>query len=86
MLVTIIGWIIIGFIVGAIASLLVRGRTPGGLIGVILVGIVGAVLGGFLFNALFGVTLGFLGSVIVGVIFAVLILLVLRRRTRRTIL
>jgi uncharacterized membrane protein YeaQ/YmgE (transglycosylase-associated protein family) len=86
MLVSLIGWIIIGFIVGAIASLLVRGRTPGGIIGVILVGIAGAVLGGFLFEALFGLTLGFLGSVIVGVIFAVLILLVLRRYTRPRLL
>lgn len=44
----ILGWIIFGFIVGAIAKLLMPGRDPGGFIVTILLGIVGAVLGGWI--------------------------------------
>ncbi len=43
----ILGWIIFGLIVGAIAKLLMPGRDPGGIIVTMLVGIVGAVLGGY---------------------------------------
>ena len=44
----ILGWIVFGFIVGAIAKLLMPGRDPGGFIVTIILGIVGAVLGGWL--------------------------------------
>ena len=44
----VIGWIIFGVIVGAIAKLLMPGRDPGGFIVTMLLGIAGAVLGGFL--------------------------------------
>ena len=44
----IIGWIVFGLIVGAIAKLLMPGRDPGGFIITILLGIAGALLGGFL--------------------------------------
>jgi uncharacterized membrane protein YeaQ/YmgE (transglycosylase-associated protein family) len=47
----IIGWIIFGLIVGAVAKLLMPGRDPGGWIITILLGIAGAVLGGFLGRA-----------------------------------
>ena len=42
----IIGWIVAGLIIGAIAKLLMPGNDPGGIILAILLGIVGAVLGG----------------------------------------
>lgn len=48
----VIGWIIFGLIVGAIAKLLMPGRDPGGFIVTMLLGIAGAVLGGFLGRAL----------------------------------
>ena len=44
----ILGWIVVGFIGGAIAKLIVPGRDPGGIILTILIGIAGAVVGGFL--------------------------------------
>jgi uncharacterized membrane protein YeaQ/YmgE (transglycosylase-associated protein family) len=44
----VIGWIIFGVIVGAIAKLLMPGRDPGGFIVTMLLGIAGAVTGGFL--------------------------------------
>jgi uncharacterized membrane protein YeaQ/YmgE (transglycosylase-associated protein family) len=48
----IIGWIVFGLIVGAIAKLLMPGRDPGGIIVTMLLGIAGAVAGGFIGRAL----------------------------------
>lgn len=48
----ILGWIVFGLIVGAIAKLLMPGRDPGGIIVTMVLGIVGALLGGFLGRAL----------------------------------
>jgi uncharacterized membrane protein YeaQ/YmgE (transglycosylase-associated protein family) len=48
----IIGWIVFGLIVGAIAKLLMPGRDPGGMIVTMLLGIAGAVAGGYIGRAL----------------------------------
>jgi uncharacterized membrane protein YeaQ/YmgE (transglycosylase-associated protein family) len=40
----ILGWIVFGLVVGAIAKLLMPGRDPGGIIITMVLGIVGAVL------------------------------------------
>jgi uncharacterized membrane protein YeaQ/YmgE (transglycosylase-associated protein family) len=48
----VIGWIIFGLIVGAIAKLLMPGRDPGGIIVTMLIGIAGSLIGGFLGRAL----------------------------------
>ncbi|MCX4788643.1 MULTISPECIES: GlsB/YeaQ/YmgE family stress response membrane protein [unclassified Streptomyces] len=45
---SIIGWIILGLLAGAIAKVLLPGRDPGGLVGTTLIGIVGAFLGGWI--------------------------------------
>jgi uncharacterized membrane protein YeaQ/YmgE (transglycosylase-associated protein family) len=52
----ILGWIIFGLIVGALAKLVMPGRDPGGVVVTILLGIAGALVGGFL-----GRTLGWYG-------------------------
>jgi uncharacterized membrane protein YeaQ/YmgE (transglycosylase-associated protein family) len=44
---TILGWILFGLIVGLLAKLLMPGRDPGGIIVTIALGIVGAMVGGF---------------------------------------
>ena len=44
----ILGWILFGLIVGAIAKLVMPGRDPGGLAITIVLGIVGALVGGFI--------------------------------------
>jgi uncharacterized membrane protein YeaQ/YmgE (transglycosylase-associated protein family) len=44
--------LIVGFIVGAIARLLMPGRDPIGILGTIVLGIVGSFVGGFLQNVL----------------------------------
>jgi uncharacterized membrane protein YeaQ/YmgE (transglycosylase-associated protein family) len=49
----VVGWIVLGLFVGAIARALIPGRTePGGCIGTTAVGILGALLGGFIASAL----------------------------------
>jgi uncharacterized membrane protein YeaQ/YmgE (transglycosylase-associated protein family) len=48
----IVGWIVFGLIVGAVAKLFMPGRDPGGIIVTMLLGIVGALIGGFLGRAL----------------------------------
>jgi uncharacterized membrane protein YeaQ/YmgE (transglycosylase-associated protein family) len=48
----VIGWIIFGLVVGAIAKLLMPGRDPGGWIVTMLLGMAGAVVGGWLGRAL----------------------------------
>ena len=48
----VIGWIIFGLVVGAIAKLVMPGRDPGGIIVTMLLGIAGALLGGFVGRAL----------------------------------
>jgi uncharacterized membrane protein YeaQ/YmgE (transglycosylase-associated protein family) len=48
----VIGWIIFGLIVGAIAKLLMPGRDPGGIIVTMALGIAGALMGGFIGRAL----------------------------------
>jgi len=48
----VLGWIVFGLIVGAVAKLLMPGRDPGGIVVTSLLGIAGALLGGFLGRAL----------------------------------
>jgi uncharacterized membrane protein YeaQ/YmgE (transglycosylase-associated protein family) len=45
---SILGWILFGLIVGALAKLLMPGRDPGGIVVTTLLGIVGALVGGFI--------------------------------------
>ncbi|AMY08227.1 Transglycosylase associated protein [Luteitalea pratensis] len=44
----ILGWIVFGLVIGALAKLVMPGRDPGGIIVTMLIGIVGSLLGGFL--------------------------------------
>jgi uncharacterized membrane protein YeaQ/YmgE (transglycosylase-associated protein family) len=55
---TIIGWILLGLIAGAIAKALLPGAQGGGWIITIILGIVGALLGGFIGSQVLGVDLG----------------------------
>jgi uncharacterized membrane protein YeaQ/YmgE (transglycosylase-associated protein family) len=48
----ILGWIVFGLIVGAIAKLVMPGRDPGGIIVTMVLGVVGGLLGGFAGRAL----------------------------------
>ena len=46
-----IGWIVFGLVVGALAKLVMPGRDPGGVILTMLLGVVGAVIGGWVGRA-----------------------------------
>ena len=48
----VLGWIVFGLIVGALAKLLMPGRDPGGIFITIGLGIAGALVAGFLGRAL----------------------------------
>ncbi|GAA4768988.1 GlsB/YeaQ/YmgE family stress response membrane protein [Actinomycetospora chibensis] len=54
----ILGWIVLGLVVGALAKLIMPGDDPGGVVVTGLLGVVGALLGGFIGGALFGTGLG----------------------------
>ena len=66
-------WIVLGLIVGLIARAIYSGPQPGGLVGTMLLGIVGAVLGGWLGRALSGGGMNYYnGLTFFGVLWAVL--------------
>jgi uncharacterized membrane protein YeaQ/YmgE (transglycosylase-associated protein family) len=84
-MIPVLGWIVFGLIVGAIAKLLMPGRDPGGLIITVLLGIAGALVGGFVGQALgwYGPndTAGFLMSVAGAIILLALYRVVFVRST-----
>ncbi len=49
----VISWVVVGLIAGGIAKAIHPGKDPGGCIGTMVIGILGAFLGGFLSSWLF---------------------------------
>ena len=76
---SILAWLVLGLIAGALASMVMRGGGYG-IIGDIIVGIVGALIGGFIFSALGGTGItGFnLWSLVVAFIGACILIAILR--------
>jgi uncharacterized membrane protein YeaQ/YmgE (transglycosylase-associated protein family) len=81
----ILGWILFGLIVGALAKLVMPGRDPGGIIVTMLIGIAGAVLGGFIGRALGWYAEGEAAGYFVSFLGAVLLLVLYRMMARRSI-
>jgi uncharacterized membrane protein YeaQ/YmgE (transglycosylase-associated protein family) len=75
---SLLGWIIFGLIVGALAKLLMPGRDPGGIIVTIILGIVGALIGGFLGRAMGFYGPGDVAGYVMSLIGAIIILLLYR--------
>lgn len=73
---SILGYIVVGAIVGVIARFLVPGDDPMGFVGTIVLGIVGALIGGWAAGAIFEETTGV--DWIAAVVVAVLLVLVWR--------
>jgi uncharacterized membrane protein YeaQ/YmgE (transglycosylase-associated protein family) len=77
----IVGWIIFGLVVGALAKLVMPGRDPGGCLVTILLGIAGAVAGGFIGRSLglygpaepAGFVMAALGAVLLLAIYRILV-------------
>jgi len=79
----IIGWLLFGLVIGAIAKFLMPGRDPGGWIVTILLGIAGSFVGGFLASALMGrdqQVAGWIGSIIGAMVLLFIYRLVVGRR------
>ena len=76
---SLLGWIVVGLIAGAIASRVVAGRGFGCLADIV-VGVIGAFLGGFLLSLFIhtSTTFGFVGSLVVAVLGATVFLAVLK--------
>jgi uncharacterized membrane protein YeaQ/YmgE (transglycosylase-associated protein family) len=82
-MISVLGWILFGLIVGVVAKLLMPGKDPGGIIVTMLLGIAGAVVGGWI-----GRVLGFYGpgnvaGFVMAVVGSVLLLFVYRKVTHR---
>jgi uncharacterized membrane protein YeaQ/YmgE (transglycosylase-associated protein family) len=78
----ILGWLLFGLIVGAIAKFLMPGRDPGGWIVTILLGIAGSFVGGFLASMLGHneQSAGWIGSIIGAIVLLFIYRLIVGRR------
>ncbi len=74
----VVGWIVVGFLAGAISGGLVGGKTARGCLPNIVVGILGGLIGGWLASDLgFTDVQGFIAAVVVAVFGSIIIRLVL---------
>jgi len=80
-----IGWLIAGIIIGAIAKLIMPGRDPGGVLVTMLIGIAGAVVGGAIGRGmgLYGPqqSAGWIMSIIGAIVLLAIYRMVVGRRT-----
>jgi len=74
---TLVWWLLVGLIAGALASLVMRGSGYG-IIGNIIVGLIGAFIGGFLTNLVGLSATGPLGTIVVAFIGACILIALLR--------
>ena len=81
-MVTIIGWIVFGLIVGVLAKLLMPGHDPGGIVLTAVLGIAGALLAGFLGRALGWYGSGEAAGYLMSIVGAVVILFAYRQFRR----
>jgi uncharacterized membrane protein YeaQ/YmgE (transglycosylase-associated protein family) len=65
---SIIGWIVVGFVAGALSGAVVGGRTARGCLPNVVIGILGAIVGGWLARQMgFGLGEGLLAAIVVAV-------------------
>ncbi|HEU4919786.1 MAG TPA: GlsB/YeaQ/YmgE family stress response membrane protein [Candidatus Limnocylindrales bacterium] len=73
-----IGWLVIGFIGGALSGAVVGGRTARGCLPNVVVGILGAIVGGYLARQLgFGEAEGFVAAVVVAILGSIVVRVIL---------
>jgi uncharacterized membrane protein YeaQ/YmgE (transglycosylase-associated protein family) len=81
---SIVGWIIIGFLGGALSGAVVGGRTARGCLPNIVVGIIGAIVGGWIARQLgFGQVEGFLAAVVVAIVGSIVVRVILEAVSSR---
>jgi len=81
----ILSWIVVGVIAGFLAKAVMPGEGPGGVLGDLVIGIVGALIGGWIMHSLgsAGATGLNLWSIFVAFVGAVVLLMILRAVTGR---
>ena len=73
-----IGWIILGFIAGALSGAVVGGRTARGCLPNVVVGVLGAIVGGWLARQMgFGQAEGFIAATVVAIFGAIVVRVIL---------
>jgi uncharacterized membrane protein YeaQ/YmgE (transglycosylase-associated protein family) len=82
---SILTWIIVGVIAGFLAKAVVPGEGPGGVLGDLVVGVVGAIIGGWIMNSFgnAGATGLNIWSIFVAFLGAVVLLFIMRALTGR---
>ena len=80
---SILGWIVFGLVIGALAKLLMPGRDPGGILVTMLLGIAGAVVGGLVGRLIGFYEAGEPAGFIMATVGAVLLLFIYRRSVSR---
>jgi uncharacterized membrane protein YeaQ/YmgE (transglycosylase-associated protein family) len=75
----ILGWIVFGLIVGALAKIVMPGRDPGGMVVTMALGIAGAVVAGFIGRSLGWYQSGEPAGFVMATLGAVLLLFLYRR-------
>ena len=79
-----LGWIVIGFIAGAVAGWFVPGHGRIGCLGTTVVGIIGGLLGGWFWTNVLNQNPagGFLGAILIAILGSAFVLVVLRGLSR----
>ena len=78
------GWIVVGFLAGAISGMLVGGKTAQGCLPNIVVGILGGIIGGWLATQMgFSQGNGFIAAVVVAIFGSLVVRLVLNAMSDR---
>ena len=82
---SIIAWIVVGLVAGALAKMVVPGREPGGFLPTLAIGVVGAIIGGWLWNLMgnTGATGINIGSILVAFVGSVILLVIYHAVTGR---
>jgi len=82
---SILAWIVVGIIAGWLAKMVIPGEGPGGVLGDLVIGVVGAIVGGWIFTYFghSGATGMNVNSIIVAFIGAVIVLWLARQLVGR---
>jgi uncharacterized membrane protein YeaQ/YmgE (transglycosylase-associated protein family) len=80
-----IGWVVIGFLAGALAGWFVPNRGRMGCLGTTVLGIAGGLVGGWIWTQVLDQSRagGFLGALLIAILGSALVLLVVRGLSRR---
>ena len=81
----ILGWIVFGLVIGALAKLLMPGRDPGGMVVTMVLGIAGALVGGFVGRLLGWYAPGEPAGFVMALIGAVLLLFIYRKAVKKPV-